>query len=154
MKVLAIILLLGAVVAPILASTRCDDWWTLYGGKCYYFRQTAASWLAARSWCQQQGGDLARPYTSGRNTFITHLTVGFSEVWIGLSDRAREDHFHWVITDAHAEYTPWQGNNPDNRNSAGQAEDCVETRDGLWNDAACSYARRYVCEKDASACTV
>ena len=151
MKVLALILLLGAVVAPI-ASTSCPDGWMPYGGKCYYFRRTAQSWTAARSWCQGQGGDLARPDTSSRNSFITYLTYGMENVWIGLSDGANEGHFHWLGTNQHAEYTPWKSGQPDNHNGR---EDCAMTNfrgGGYWNDANCGSAYRFVCERYASSC--
>ena len=137
----------------IASSTSCPTYWMLYGGKCYYFHTGKKSWAAARSYCQGKGGDLARADTSSRNSFITHLTYGVAYVWIGLSDRANERHFHWVGTDEHAEYENWKTGQPDNFEGN---EDCVETNwqaPGRWNDRNCATAYRFVCDKDASACT-
>ena len=135
-----------------IASTSCADGWTSNKDRCFYFGRNLKSWTEARSYCQRRGGDLARGDTYSRNRFITLLAYGVENVWIGLSDLSNEGHFHWVGTDEHAEYENWKAGQPDNKR---RKEDCVMTnyhRDGLWNDANCESAHRYVCERSASAC--
>jgi hypothetical protein len=137
----------GLAVTPTMQSVTA----TFYSGgnswgRSYYKKTDTKSFTAARAQCQSEGGRLA-VITSPEDQAAVQTAVGApGDAWIGLSDEAYEGRYLWE-DGTEASYVNWSTGQPDD---SGGAEDCVHvwaTGPYQWNDAACSSAIPYVCEK-------
>ncbi|XP_062340567.1 macrophage mannose receptor 1 [Osmerus eperlanus] len=135
---------------------NCPQGWMLFRNKCFLFKghkdEIRANWSFARSWCKDQGGDLAVIDDRYENDFVSsYLRDLRFPSWIGMSDLLLENQFAWS-DGSPVLYTNWNLNEP---NNAGGAEHCtamthnyLET--GRWNDDACSEERSFVCYRKKS----
>jgi hypothetical protein len=73
---------------------------------------------------------------------------GGQAVWLGLSDR-RSEHDFVAVTGEDTSFAPWALGEPNDGGLFG--EDCVELRDGAYNDQGCGSLEYYVCECDGVA---
>lgn len=109
-------------------------------GACYRLFRSNAAWQVARDTCAASWGHLVDIGTVAEHDLVDVLTAGVS-VWIGASDLAVEA--SWIWTDGMPlTFTRWDTGQP---NSA--SEDCAEMRLGSWNDAECTAAQPFVCER-------
>uniref|UniRef100_A0A3B3BGZ0 C-type lectin domain-containing protein n=1 Tax=Oryzias melastigma TaxID=30732 RepID=A0A3B3BGZ0_ORYME len=134
--------------------------WLRFQNKCFLFKgkknEIQGNWSFARSWCREQGGELAiidSQYENGRiaNTelvsihsraeleFIRNLNYTKNHhIWIGLT---RDRNFGWGWTDSTPlGYVNWAPGEPNAAFHPGEAaeENCVEMYpDGRWNDNNC-----------------
>ena len=100
------------------------------------------SWENARAVCLGFEGDLVSIKTEKEMKF---LTFKMHAAWIGLNDRLIEGQYVWSdgTTFNSSVFNNWADGEP----SKGAHFDCVETKDGKWNDQSCSVERVYICER-------
>ncbi|KAM3623158.1 uncharacterized protein V6R79_007754 [Siganus canaliculatus] len=96
--------------------------------------------------CKDHGADLVIISNIMEQAFISSLNV---RVWIGLTDREKEDTWKWVNGEAATTTTYWRANQPDNHELG---EDCAEINNSAppiknWNDSPCSDLLKFICEK-------
>jgi hypothetical protein len=74
----------------------------------------------------------------------SHIFIGMSNVWMGLSDILKETKF-LQLSDAHKiKFANWAKGQPDNYKNN---EDCIEWMgSGKWNDINCDDKNAFVCE--------
>uniref|UniRef100_A0A3Q3Q2S8 C-type lectin domain-containing protein n=1 Tax=Monopterus albus TaxID=43700 RepID=A0A3Q3Q2S8_MONAL len=125
--------------------------WMLFKNKCFLFKgksnEFRANWSYARSWCREQGGDLAvidNQYENGNYLRELHYPT-----WIGLSDLVEENQYAWSDGVSPVLYTNWNENEPNN--AGGTNEGCVSMHaspvfHGTWNDTKCDQAKPYICK--------
>ncbi len=143
---------------------------TTVGSSCYAYYNTTKTWSAAETACQGVGGHLASVRSSAANAAILGMAT-HGDVWIGASDDnakisgASEGNYFWAGdssafftggfggTAVGGAYLNWEPVNEPN--NFGGSENCVEMYTsfnfGMWNDASCNAAFRYVCEIPALA---
>uniref|UniRef100_A0A3Q3FSP5 C-type lectin domain-containing protein n=1 Tax=Labrus bergylta TaxID=56723 RepID=A0A3Q3FSP5_9LABR len=120
--------------------------WIRFNNKCFMFKgkkgEIKANWSYARSWCKDQGGDLAVI----DNQYENDLEL---PTWIGMSDLLVENQYAWSDGVSPVLYTNWNDKEP---NNAGGAEHCVALAhnhlvSGKWNDDACHKDHSFVCSR-------
>uniref|UniRef100_A0A665WFU6 C-type lectin domain-containing protein n=1 Tax=Echeneis naucrates TaxID=173247 RepID=A0A665WFU6_ECHNA len=138
---------------------HCLPGWSFIQSTCFYipFSDTVArrSWLQARQFCTNQGGDLAVIDSLEKTVALTNLISSYhdstramhlSGFWIGLRDVEEEGTWKWLngrrLTEGY-----WNDGEPNNQNN----EDCAATYPRAnpfkaWNDAPCSYNLKWICE--------
>uniref|UniRef100_A0A3Q3IIM9 C-type lectin domain-containing protein n=1 Tax=Monopterus albus TaxID=43700 RepID=A0A3Q3IIM9_MONAL len=105
-----------------------------------------ANWSYARSWCREQGGDLAVIDNQYENDFVSsYLRELHYPTWIGLSDLVEENQYAW--SDGVIFFTQWGPDEPTNFKNEG----CVSMHaspvfHGTWNDTKCDQAKPYICK--------
>ncbi|KAM3623971.1 uncharacterized protein V6R79_017515 [Siganus canaliculatus] len=114
-----------------IESTRCPSSWTKFDNSCYLISKTFKNWNDSRDTCKDHGADLVIISNFMEQAFITSLR---QQVWIGLTDREKEDTWKWVNGEA-VTTTYWNKGEP---NNAG-GEDCVLIQNTFpkiinWND--------------------
>src|SRR5262249_9430267 len=110
---------------------------------CYRAVTTAKSWLDAQTDCEKWGGDLVAITSEEEQKFVAAFVAANS--WIGDNDQKTEGNFQWTSGEPWS-YSNWHSGEP---NDSGGNEDCAEiySADGTWNDALCTNALPYVCER-------
>nr|XP_020476711.1 macrophage mannose receptor 1-like isoform X2 [Monopterus albus] len=136
---------------------NCPAGWMLFKNKCFLFKgksnEFRANWSYARSWCREQGGDLAVIDNQYENDFVSsYLRELHYPTWIGLSDLVEENQYAWSDGVSPVLYTNWNENEP---NNAGGTENCVAITHnhhvtGMWNDDACHKDQSFVCSRKKS----
>ncbi|HEX5061024.1 MAG TPA: C-type lectin domain-containing protein [Kofleriaceae bacterium] len=114
---------------------------------CYYACSGTGSWSTAQSYCTQVG-DLVTIQSQVEQDCVVAAAkpTSGSPVWIGAHQTpdASEPAQGWTWAAGTSFYTHWGSYQPDDFYGT---EDCAElSGGGMWNDAACSYDRRFVCE--------
>uniref|UniRef100_A0A8B9R6L2 C-type lectin domain-containing protein n=1 Tax=Anas platyrhynchos TaxID=8839 RepID=A0A8B9R6L2_ANAPL len=119
-----------------ILCTRCPAGWLQFAGTCYLFSTDAKPWMEAKDSCAGLGGQLAIVNSELENTRV---------FWLGLSDMHKEGDWQWVDGRS-LSLSFWGSGEPNNVGQHG--EDCatVSSR-GLWNDATCSGAEAWICER-------
>ncbi|XP_074546917.1 uncharacterized protein LOC141805663 [Halichoeres trimaculatus] len=136
---------------------NCPEGWLRFNNKCFLFKgkknELKANWSYARSWCKDQGGDLAVIDSQYENDFVaSYLRDMELPTWIGLSDLLLENQYAWSDGVSPVLYTNWNDKEP---NNAGGAEHCVAMAhnhlvSGRWNDDACHKDHSFVCSRKKS----
>ncbi|KAM7392700.1 hypothetical protein PAMA_007697 [Pampus argenteus] len=131
---------------------NCPAGWMRFKNKCFMFKgkknDIKANWSYARSWCKDQGGELAIIDDQYENDFVSSYLKDLElPTWIGLSDQLQENQYAWSDGVSPVLYTNWNNNEP---NNAGGAEHCVTIThnhlvSGKWNDDACHKDQSFVC---------
>jgi hypothetical protein len=133
---------------PVLA---CPDGYTLdpATGTGYRVGSFLLDWGTAEGACADdgQGTHLVVIGNAAERDHVKSLSGG-QAVWIGLTDSVTEHDFVSVTSEATA-FAPWALGEPNDGGLFG--EDCVELRDGSYNDRGCSNLETYVCECDGRA---
>uniref|UniRef100_A0A4W6CB70 C-type lectin domain-containing protein n=1 Tax=Lates calcarifer TaxID=8187 RepID=A0A4W6CB70_LATCA len=111
------------------------------GNKCFMFKgkksDIKGNWSYARSWCKDQGGELAVIDDQYENDFVSSYLKDLElPTWIGLSDLLVENQYAWSDGVSAVLYTNWNDKEP---NNAGGDEGCVSMHasrffHGTWND--------------------
>ncbi|CAL9682123.1 unnamed protein product [Knipowitschia caucasica] len=136
---------------------NCPAGWLRFKDKCFMFKgkknDLRANWSHARSWCKEQGGELAVIDNQYENDFVSsYLRDLRRPTWIGLSDLLVENQYAWSDGVSPVLYTNWNDKEP---NNAGGAEHCValshnQLVTGKWNDDACHKDHSFVCSRKKS----
>ena len=129
------------------APAGCETFRCAGSGSCYYSCSGTGDWNVAQSYCTQVGC-LATIETQEEQDCITAATspTNASPVWIGSSqsDLQAEPANGWTWVCGASNYSNWASYEP---NDLYGNQDCaVLTSGGHWNDIACTYERRFVCE--------
>lgn len=132
-----------------------------YNSNRYFFCSNAATWGAARAYCQmQQDRDLVAVSSAEENQFVRENIT--DTAWLGARDAAIEGSWLWDSTGVVfwngaasgatvlGQYESWGDEQPDDGSAT---ENCalVES-DGNWNDADCAQTHPFVCEQISDAC--
>ncbi|VDI69867.1 Hypothetical predicted protein [Mytilus galloprovincialis] len=138
-----------------LVFSECERGWLHYGNSCYYISDTKKSWASAASFCRAYHSQLADVQTREENTFLVDTidkierdTGTVHEYWLDGTDQVLEGVWVWASTGKQLSYTNWYPNEP---NSAGGNEDCLEIKDvnvNGWNDNNCSLEFNFICEME------
>nr|XP_020506487.1 macrophage mannose receptor 1-like [Labrus bergylta] len=136
---------------------NCPAGWIRFNNKCFMFKgkkgEIKANWSYARSWCKDQGGDLAVIDNQYENDFVSSYLRDLElPTWIGMSDLLVENQYAWSDGVSPVLYTNWNDKEP---NNAGGAEHCVALAhnhlvSGKWNDDACHKDHSFVCSRKKS----
>lgn len=137
---------------------HCPEGWMRFKDKCFLFKgkkdDIKANWSYARSYCKDQGGELAVIDDQYENDFVSsYLRDLHLPTWIGLSDLLVENQYAWSDGVSPVLYTNWNDKEPDN---VGGAEHCVAIAhnhlvSGKWRDDACHNEHSFVCYRKKSA---
>ncbi|RVE65935.1 hypothetical protein OJAV_G00121150 [Oryzias javanicus] len=136
---------------------NCPAGWLRFQNKCFLFKgkknDIQGNWSFARSWCREQGGELAIIDNQYENDFVASYLKDLEHAaWIGLSDLLAENQYAWSDGVSPVLYTHWDTNEP---NNVGGAEHCVIMNhnmltSGKWNDDACHKNHSFVCYRKKS----
>ena len=124
--------------------TECSTDWTQYGSYCYKAFQVEVNWDDARQECLDLNSDLVSVVNIAENSFInTALLLDKKKrAWIGLSDKEKEDEFHW------SDGTPYNFSIFSTSDIVnGRGANCVFLKNGEWFEHSCSDKRQYICKK-------
>ncbi|KAM6975835.1 uncharacterized protein LKV04_015092 [Tautogolabrus adspersus] len=136
---------------------NCPAGWIRFNNKCFMFKgkkgEIKANWSYARSWCKDQGGELAIIDSQYENDFVSSYLRDLElPTWIGMSDLLVENQYAWSDGVSPVLYTNWNDKEP---NNAGGTEHCVALAhnhlvSGKWNDDACHKDHSFVCSRKKS----
>uniref|UniRef100_A0A4W6CCZ3 C-type lectin domain-containing protein n=1 Tax=Lates calcarifer TaxID=8187 RepID=A0A4W6CCZ3_LATCA len=120
--------------------------------KCTTF-SFLSNWSYARSWCKDQGGELAVIDDQYENDFVSSYLKDLElPTWIGLSDLLVENQYAWSDGVSAVLYTNWNDKDSSSFKPSchSQQEHCVAMTHGplvtgKWNDDACSKNHSFVC---------
>jgi hypothetical protein len=112
-------------------------------GGYYKVVATGASWTAAQASCAADVAGSTHLIVLSSSAEVSFMATNLG--WIGLSDRAVENHFVTVTTET-GDQRPWASGQPDNGSGS---EDCAQMKSGgQLDDDQCGNSHRYVCECD------
>lgn len=105
------------------------------------------TWDDARSYCQQNGADLARTPTRRNISEVNRLISGEdTEFWIGLQDEFDDGRFTWIDgTDQGVDN--WATGEPDCDSSMSSGAVSKMTKSRKWIEEARNETRAFICEK-------
>lgn len=115
------------------------------------------TWQGARTFCQQNGGDLLSISGVSEQNFVqailstgqyANLQLNF---WIGATDQTQEGGWHWT-DNTPFRYLNWHPGEPNNVIIGTQPEDCAEmvpSWNYQWNDKYCIKEQVFICKKTA-----
>uniref|UniRef100_A0A3Q4GXK3 C-type lectin domain-containing protein n=1 Tax=Neolamprologus brichardi TaxID=32507 RepID=A0A3Q4GXK3_NEOBR len=116
------------------------------------------NWSYARSWCREQGGDLAviDDQYENEQRFPPQRRDLELPTWIGLSDLLVENQYAWSDGVSPVLYTNWNDKEPNNANGD---EGCVSMHasrmfHGTWNDTKCDLEKPYICKKTSGTSSI
>uniref|UniRef100_A0A3B5K7G8 C-type lectin domain-containing protein n=1 Tax=Takifugu rubripes TaxID=31033 RepID=A0A3B5K7G8_TAKRU len=109
---------------------------------CFLFKgkkdDIKANWTYARSWCREQGGDLA---VIDNQDWFLHFKPVIHRFCVKLPE-GPDNQYAWSDGVSPVLYTNWNDKEPNNA----EGTNCVEMYpDGLWNDNNCLQKRGFVC---------
>ncbi|XP_063333336.1 CD209 antigen-like protein C [Pelmatolapia mariae] len=122
--------------------------WVASNGSLYQISSEQKSWEESRQNCLQKSANLIIINSQEEQNFVNQLK---KHLWIGLTDSQTEGTWKWVDgTQVTKSY--WnQGNkepNGDTKENCGEID--VYNSNDSWNDAPCSIAKFWICEKRVS----
>ncbi|XP_052655882.1 asialoglycoprotein receptor 1-like isoform X2 [Harpia harpyja] len=128
-----------------IICTRCPAGWQQFAKTCYFFSSTTKPWLAAKDFCTNFDSHLAIVNTEQENKFLANHIMDTRVFWLGLTDMHTEGNWQWVDGRI-LSLSFWNSGEPNNVGH--QGEDCATIySSGHWNDATCSNAEAWVCER-------
>ncbi|XP_010567194.1 PREDICTED: C-type lectin domain family 17, member A-like [Haliaeetus leucocephalus] len=136
-----------------IICTRCPAGWQQFDKTCYFFSSTTKPWLAAKEFCANFSSHLAIVNTEQENKFLANHIMDNRVFWLGLTDMHTEGNWQWVdgrILSLSYVFSLIGGfwNSGEPNNVGHQGEDCATIySSGHWNDATCSNAETWVCER-------
>ncbi|ROT85479.1 C-type lectin 3 [Penaeus vannamei] len=137
-------------------EASCSGTFRKFGGTCLYLaKDVKKTWDAARTFCQDLGGDLA----VFRDANALAEAIGYAKalgiprnnnVWVGGTDRAAEGKWKWVSGEDMPRGTPFWGIYNDIRQpNTGRGENCALLfgNDGfLIHDGQCGWNSLPLCQ--------
>ncbi|NXE85338.1 CL17A protein, partial [Cochlearius cochlearius] len=128
-----------------ILCTTCPDGWQQFAKACYFFSTVAKPWLEAKDSCAEFDAQLAVVNTEQENKFLANHIMENRVFWLGLTDAHREGDWQWVDGRS-LSFSFWNSGEPNNVGH--QGEDCATIySSGRWNDATCSNAEVWICER-------
>eukprot|EP00057_Strongylocentrotus_purpuratus_P027654 XP_011682128.1 PREDICTED: macrophage mannose receptor 1 isoform X1 [Strongylocentrotus purpuratus] len=137
----------------------CDEGSSWYGvaGKCFKFFGFTRTWINADNYCRGVGGTLVVIGSDEEQAMVANrVSVSKANVWLGLSDTVggAAGNYKWSTGES-LTYTKWDTDQPDDRYYTAGG-DCVEitqsATDGKWSTAACTNAKKFMCERPEGSC--
>ncbi|XP_052760804.1 C-type lectin domain family 6 member A-like [Mya arenaria] len=120
--------------------------WIDFGNSCYLIGARNLNWIDSQSYCNQNGGFLARIDTQAENDYIKAHLKSYpvqASYWIGLN-KIRTNGV-WTNTNTPAKYTDWAPGQPQSG-----ADDCVVAAHYFgwaWGDYGCHMSNTHqLCE--------
>uniref|UniRef100_A0A8C7SRB6 C-type lectin domain-containing protein n=1 Tax=Oncorhynchus mykiss TaxID=8022 RepID=A0A8C7SRB6_ONCMY len=115
----------------------CPGGWRKFDSSCYFLSIVSKTWEESRQDCLNRGGDLV--IIQSREEQVMS--------WIGLTDEDREGLWTWVDKAQLTTAEYWHPGEP----NGGREENCgmIWMNYDAWNDASCSAALPWICEKYA-----
>ncbi|XP_073714714.1 CD209 antigen-like protein C isoform X2 [Misgurnus anguillicaudatus] len=131
----------------------CEEGWTSYGGKCYFFSSETQTWFKARDLCAGLKGYLVTINSKAVQDFLVSKII--ETTWIGLNDVETEGRWVWLNNQTLNEtavqfwFVKEDGSEPDNAGN----EDCaclgyLNSYLKSWFDASCETKKMFICEKE------
>uniref|UniRef100_A0A3P8NII6 C-type lectin domain-containing protein n=1 Tax=Astatotilapia calliptera TaxID=8154 RepID=A0A3P8NII6_ASTCA len=127
--------------------------WLRFNNKCFMFKgkknDIKGNWSYARSWCREQGGDLAVIDDQRLFTFPFSPTDFVANLLV-------ENQYAWSDGVSPVLYTNWNDKEPNNANGVVRTLcfrlsliDMHASRmfHGTWNDTKCDLEKPYICKK-------
>ncbi|XP_009814178.2 C-type lectin domain family 17, member A-like [Gavia stellata] len=128
-----------------ILCTRCPAGWQQFAKTCYFFSTTTKPWLAAKDFCTDFNAHLAIVDSELENKFLANHIMDNQIFWLGLTDMDKEGDWQWVDGRS-LSLSFWNSGEPNNVGHHG--EDCATIySSGHWNDATCSLAEPWICER-------
>ncbi|XP_030608957.1 type-2 ice-structuring protein-like [Archocentrus centrarchus] len=131
-------------------SSKCDDGWTQFNGRCFYYVAEPMTWDKAEKNCVSLGGHLASVHNAMEYCRLQRLILSATheeKTWIGGSDVKKENYWFWSDgTTFH--FNNWCPGEPDNYR--GQ-QHCLQMNYGdskCWDDLSCYDELPSVCAKN------
>ncbi|XP_078680022.1 coadhesin-like [Branchiostoma floridae x Branchiostoma belcheri] len=125
-------------------NPSCSSGFEFWNGACYFYSESRRTFLSAESDCDSRGATLVVVPDSATHQYLVQKANGKRNIWIGLSDRAREGTFVWSNGVSLGSFHPWRG-----RNNA--RADCVAMakwrRTYVWKVRGCSGKLNYFCQQ-------
>ncbi|MGI4458284.1 EGF domain-containing protein, partial [Klebsiella pneumoniae] len=128
-------------------TASCPTGFDFWNGDCYYYSSRRKYFGGAESDCDRRGAKLVVvPNSATHQYLVTKASAkgNSGNIWIGLSDRAREGVFVWSNGVHLGSFHPWVGRN------SGRA-DCVHMkrwgRTYRWRIRNCRARFNYFCQK-------
>ncbi|XP_065140770.1 CD209 antigen-like protein C isoform X2 [Paramisgurnus dabryanus] len=130
----------------------CEEGWTSYGGKCYFFSSETQTWFKARDLCNALNAHLVTINSKAVQDFLESKIN--ETTWIGLNDLDTEGRWVWLNNQTLNEtavqfwFIKESGSEPDNSGN----EDCaclgyLNSYLKSWFDASCETKKMFICEK-------
>ncbi|XP_072255828.1 CD209 antigen-like protein C [Pyxicephalus adspersus] len=130
-------------VETLQNTSSCESGWLEFEGHCYFFSTFQLKWEKAEMLCLNRESHLVIVNNQKEQDFLDKHGSG-KHYWIGLTDREKENTFHWVDGTA-LSYHSWRKGEP---NDTANKEDCVHLiAEGKWNDNSCDLPIFAICEK-------
>ncbi|XP_049459415.1 macrophage mannose receptor 1 [Epinephelus fuscoguttatus] len=136
----------STITPPPPTKSPCPDGYISWYLNCYKLVEKLATWDAAQTACQQEGGHLTSIDMSYDQAFVAGVVLqGKADSWIGLR---RQDDGTYQWTDGWPVlFTQWGPGEPSNIKDEG----CVSMHasphfHGTWNDTKCDIAKPYICK--------
>ncbi|XP_073668860.1 C-type lectin domain family 4 member E-like isoform X1 [Paramisgurnus dabryanus] len=135
----------------------CEEGWTSYAGKCYFFSSEKMTWFEARDSCTALNAHLVTINSKAVQDFLvskikeTHwIGLNDQEIegqWVWLNDQTLEETGvkFWFIKKDGTEPDNWDGHNPSGEDCACMGYEGVFLNS--WFDASCEYKKKFICEK-------
>ncbi|XP_019621863.1 PREDICTED: LOW QUALITY PROTEIN: uncharacterized protein LOC109468072 [Branchiostoma belcheri] len=143
-----------STAAPPGVTTGCPMGYNAHGGSCFKAYNQDKTYSQARQVCAADGGLLAMPKDREVDDFLLDLKNAVdpnSPFWLGLNNQNGEGGWAWEDGTPYSPAADWTGWQPGEPNSNG--EGCVNHLGAGWNDAPCSSASYFICQrKDAIRC--
>ena len=124
-----------------------------YNGHSYYiFSNVVDTWEKAQAYCKSLGGYLAVINDATENTMLFNYknSLGYGNVYFGLSDSAQEGTWAWVNGDS-VNYTNWANGEPNGGKYENYGMFYKDFKESFWNDGGFDYDVRqhtanFLCE--------
>jgi hypothetical protein len=128
----------------------CPSGYTLdpVSGRAFRLGSFILDWGTAEGACADDGvgTHLAVIRDAAELARVAPIVAGNS-VWLGVSDRVTEGEF-LAVSGGPVTFLPWAPGEPNDDGLFG--EDCVELKDGIYNDHGCGSLEYYLCECDGA----
>lgn len=133
---------------PSTESNQCSSNWAQLNGYCYYAEIAKKTWLAAETWCQENGGHLVVPLDDDEHMFVQKIMrwaqTSSSEIWIGVNDIENEG--VWVDAELNdISFDLWRDGEPNGGNVENAAIMFAFSADD-WVDVNADNTHGYVCK--------
>jgi hypothetical protein len=129
---------------------QCPDGYSLdpVTGRAFRLGTFILDWATAEGACADDGvGTHLAVIRDVAELARVAPMVGGNSVWLGVTDRVDEGHF-LAVSGGPVGFLPWAPGEPNDDGLFG--EDCVELKDGSYNDHGCGSLEYYLCECDGA----
>ena len=113
-----------------------------HDGVDYVYHTSKKTYSVALKDCEKAGATLAMPKTKESQRFVAS-TWPTERFWIGIDDLATKG-IYYFVDGTLVRNTFWLSGEPNNLDGL---ENCVQMRNGGWNDSICTIKGAYLCQK-------